>query len=366
MKITVQRQILCEAVGHISRAAAAKSAIPVLEGIYMSAENGCLYLTAYNLEMGISKTIPATVVQEGKIVISAKLLSEILHRVDGDSIDLSVDDRYMCKIQSRSSVFDIMGMAANDYPEIPSISEADSFSLPSELIKDMVRQTIFAAAKEETSKPIFTGILFELEPGSLSIVAVDGFRLAVRKEALQTDLSARFIVPAKAVAEAVRIISDEADTIKISVGSRHISIELGGYEIISRLLEGEFVNYKNSIPATFSANTKIKTREVTTIIDRISLLINENIKNPIRCVITEDKIIFSCTTALGRATDECAIQLQGEGFEIGFNSRYLVEALKASETDEVVMNFNGPYAPMILKPEQGDEFMYMIMPMRLR
>ncbi len=366
MKILVQRQLLCEAVGHISRAAAAKSAIPVLEGIYMSAENGCLYLTAYNLEMGISKTVPVQVAEEGKIVLSAKLLSEILHRVDGDRIELSVDDRYMCKIKSKNSVFDIMGMAANDYPEIPTINEADSVELPSNLIKDMVRQIIFAAAKEETSKPIFTGILFEVEPGFLSLVAVDGFRLAVRKEALNTQLNARFIVPAKAVAEAVRIISDQDENIKISVGSRHISIEIGGYEIISRLLEGEFVNYKNSIPATFSANTKIKTREVTGIIDRISLLINENIKNPIRCVIGADKITFSCATALGRATDECEIALNGDGFEIGFNSRYLVEALKACESDEVVMNFNGPYSPMIITPEQGDAFLYMIMPMRLR
>ncbi len=366
MKISVQRQLLCEAVSHISRAAAAKSAIPVLEGIYMSAQNGCLFLTAYNLEMGISKTIPVQVVLEGKIVISAKLLSEILHRIDGDVIDITVDDRYMCKIKSKNSVFDIMGMAAGDYPEIPAISEADSVSLPSNLIKDMVRQIIFAAAKEETSKPIFTGILFEIEPGSLTIVAVDGFRLAVRKEALNTNLNTRFIVPAKAVAEAVRIISDQDEEIKISVGSRHISIEIGGYEIISRLLEGEFVNYKNSVPSTFSAHTVIKTREVTGIIDRISLLINENIKNPVRCVLSADKIAFSCATTLGRATDECAIELQGDGFEIGFNSRYLVEALKACESDEVVLNFNGPYSPMIVKPVEGEAFMYMIMPMRLR
>lgn len=365
MKISVDRQLLSEVVTHLSRVASPKSSLPVLEGIYISAQNNELTLISYNLEMGMKKTIPAKVYEEGAIVISARIFGEIVRKMVDPFIDISVDDRMMCHFESGKTVFDILGLSAEDYPEIPEIKEEKAIRLPAELFKNMVNQTIFSVAGEDTQKPILKGSLFEIEPAYITVVSVDGFRMAVRREKLESGLQQSVVIPGRLLSEIVRIIREDSEMIEIYLSVNHIMIRAEGYEIISRLLEGEFINYRNSIPQTFHSTVLVKTREVIQIIERISLLISEQIKTPIRCIIQKDKMIFSCASALGRGTDSCEIDLNGEEFEIGFNSRFLLEALKAIEEEEVVLNFNGPFSPMVIQPVEKDTFSYMIMPMRL-
>lgn len=365
MKISVERHLLSEVVTHLTRVASPKSSLPVLEGIYISAENNELTLISYNLEMGMQKKIPAKVYKEGKIVISARIFGEIVRKMVDPFVDISVDDRFMCHFESGKTVFDILGINAEDYPEVPTVSEQEGICLPAALFKSMVGQTIFSVAGEDTQKPILKGALFEIEPAYITVVGVDGFRMAVRKEKLESGLNAHVVIPGRLLNEIVRIINEESDMIEIFVSQNHIMIKAENYEIISRLLEGEFINYKNSIPNKFSSTILIKTKEMIEIIERISLLISEQIKTPIRCIIQKDKMIFSCASALGRGTDSCEIELNGEEFEIGFNSRFLIEALKAAADEEVVLNFNGPFSPMVITPVENDDFSYMIMPMRL-
>ncbi|MBQ7288824.1 MAG: DNA polymerase III subunit beta [Clostridia bacterium] len=365
MKISVERHILSEVITHLSRVASPKSSLPVLEGIFVSAENNMLTLISYNLEMGMKKQIPAKVYEEGKIVISARIFGEIVRKMVEPFVDITVDDRNMCHFESGKTVFDIMGSSAEDYPQVPEINQNKGIKLPASLFKNMVNQTIFSVAGENTQKPILKGSLFEIDPAYITVVSVDGFRMSIRKEKLESGLNENVVIPGRLLSEIVRIINEESENIEIYISQNHIMVRAEEYDIISRLLEGEFINYKNSIPQNFHSTILIKTKEMIDVIERISLLISEQIKTPIRCIIEKEKMIFSCASALGRGTDSCDIELNGEEFEIGFNSRFLLEALKAIEDEEVVLNFNGPFSPMLIQPVENDAFSYMIMPMRL-
>ena len=366
MNFSVNREALCEVVSHLSRAVSSKTSIPVLEGILISAEQGSITLISYNLEMGMTKVLEAQVETSGDIVINARLLGDMLRRMDGEIVKIEVDDRQMCHISSGSAVFDIMGMLASDFPEMPTMPESKSIQLPGELLKAIVRQTIFAIAPTEGTRPILTGINFVIEEKELRMVAIDGYRLAIRKEAVDCNENLNFVVAGKALGEAVRIITEEDETVTMKVGSRHIGFEINGYVLISRLLDGEFIDYKRTIPSQFKQTVRLQTRQIIDIIERISLIINDSFSTPVRCIVSAEQIVFSCATAVGRATESCQVQMQGPDFEIGINSRYLLEALRATESDEITVHFNDGTGPVVLCPNEGDAFIYMIMPMRLK
>lgn len=366
MRFLVSREKLCEAVTNLSRAVATKATFPVLEGIHMTASEEGLKMMAYNLEIGMTKIIDITCSEEGSVVFKAKLLGEILRSMTDDTVSFEVDDRLVCKIKCGSAVFDIMGMPPSDFPEMPTVDDCEKVVFPSETLKDMVRQTIFATAPVDTQKPILTGLLFDIESDNVKMVGVDGYRLAVRKENINIGADISFVISAKTIGEAVKIITENDDNVEFFVGKRHVSMNINGYTIISRKIEGEFIDYKKIMPSSFSTTVKISTKAVISIIERISLIINDQLKTPMRCKIENYEIVFSCATALGRATDSYRVDINGEQFEIGINSRFLLDALKATETEEVTVNFNGPFASVIIKPCEGDDFLYMVMPMRLK
>ena len=366
MKVTIEREKFLEAVNHLSRIVSSKTSHPVLEGILISAEMGKSTLISYNLEMGIKKEIYASTEEEGDIVINARILADILRRMDGLSVEISTDDHLMCHIKSGAANFDIMGMASSDFPEMPSVVQKNKIVLGGEIIKNMVRRTIFAVAQNEGTRPILTGINVTISEGSVKFVAIDGFRLAIRNEKLNINNEANLIITGKAVGELVKLINDDNEDVEISISDNLISFNTNGYTFISRLLEGTFVDYNKTVPETYKQRIFVKTRELIDTIERISLVINDTFSTPIRCVLTEDNIVFSCTSSVGRATENFPISLEGEEFEIGLNSRYLIEALKAAESDTVKIEFSGPSAGVLIKPAEGEDFLYMIMPMRLR
>ena len=366
MKFSVEREKLLEAVNHLSRIVSGKTSLPVLEGILFSAEQGKLTIISYNLEMGIKKEIYASTEEAGDIVINAKLLGDILRKMDGLSVEISADDRLMCHIKSGSANFDIMGMSATDFPEMPSVSAVEPIILSGEILKNMVRRTIFAVAQSEGTRPVLTGIKVKIENGSITFVAIDGFRLAKRQEKINIEKEAEFIILGRAVSEVVKLISDDNADIEICVLGNLICFNVEGYVFISRLLEESFIDYAKIIPTTYKQRIFVKTRELIDTIDRISPIINDVFSTPVRCIISEENILFSCTSTIGRATENFPINLEGEGFEIGLNSRYLLDALKASESETVKIEFNGATSGVLIKPEENDEFLYMVMPMRLK
>lgn len=366
MIFSVERTLLCEAVSNLSRVVSNKNSIPILEGILISAKDGNINLSSYNLETGLNKTLPAQIKEEGSIVISAKFFNSILHSMNGEFVNVTVDERMMCHIESGSALFDIMGMAAVDYPEIPTIAEGKKITITAGILKEMVRQTIFAVAPVEGTRPILTGVNFEIENGNLKLVAIDGFRLAIRQEKVNINETMNFIMSGKALSEAMKIISKEDEEISIFVGRRHIAFEIEGYSFISRLLDGEFIDYKKTIPESYSQKIKVNTREIINIIERISLIISDNFTTPIRCIINEEETVFSCATSVGRATERAEIKLEGIPFEIGLNSKYLLEALRSADYENVNVCFNGGSAAVVITPENDNSFTYMIMPMRLK
>lgn len=366
MIFSVERSKLLDAVSRLQRAVGAKTSLPVLEGILISAEQGKVTLISYNLEIGMKKEIYAKCDEEGDIVINARLLSDILRRMNGLQVEIKTDDKLCCNIKSGEASFDIMGMAATDFPEMPSVTEGNTFDIDGSLLYEMVKGTSFAAAQNEGAKPILTGINFSISDNLLRLVAIDGYRLAIKTENVDIAKEIEFTLSSKAIAEAVKLINEETEKIKINVSERLISFEISGYSFIARLLEGDFVNYKKTLPIENKQRVVVNTRELINTIERVSLLISESFSTPIRCYFNELNVVFTCATSVGRATETFNTKLEGESFEIGLNSRYLLESLKAIEDENIQILFNGPNAGVLISPLEGESFKYMIMPMRLK
>ncbi len=368
MKIRVERSKILEAVLKMQKTVGSKSSMPVLEGILLSAEKGLLTLSSYNLEMGMKKEIYASCEQEGDIVINARLLADILRKLKGIDVEIESDERLVCHIKSGEASFDIMGMQASDFPEMPSLSDGENLVIDGESFCEMVKGTIFAVSQIEGTRPILTGINITVKNGILQFVAIDGYRLAIRRKKINIDNEIEFIVSGKALNEVVKLIDENSENVEIKVGKRLILFKISGYVFIARLLEGEFVNYEKIIPADYNQKTTVNTDEIIDSVERVSLLINDNFSTPIRCAFNAQELLISCSTALGRAKEKMNIELFGTEFEMGLNSRYLLEALRASETEKITFKFNGANAGVTITPadEDNNDMLYLIMPMRLK
>lgn len=368
MLFTVERSVFLEAVSKLQRIVGSKNSMPVLEGILISAEQGKVTMVAYNLEMGMKKEIYAHTTEEGDIVINARLLGDILRRMNGVQVEIRTDDKLMCHIKCEDSVFDIMGMASIDFPEIPSLGDGKRFSLDGKLLNEMVKGTMFAVSQIEGTRPILTGINVTVSDGIMQFVAIDGYRLAIRREKVNLNDELNIIIAGKALGEAVKLIDENTQEIEIAVADRLIMFCIEGYYFISRLLEGEFVNYQKTIPSEHRQTITVKTNDFINVIERVALLISDSFSTPVRCIFNEDHIVMSSVTAMGRATDTYMVTLDGDPFEIGFNSRYLLDALRAVDDENVKILFNGANAGVVIKSsnEENDDYLYMIMPMRLK
>lgn len=365
MIINCNKTQLSEAINNVSRAVAAKTTIEALEGILLKAYLGRLKLTAYDLELGISTEIEADVKQEGAVIISARLLLDMVRRMPSERVSIAVGDKNATAITGGATQFDIVGISAEEYPELPEIGEGDEVSVAAVTLKSMISQTIFSVAVTDT-RPVQTGSLFEIGDGQITIISVDGFRLALRRERLNTASELRFIVPAKSLSEVAKLIGEEDTPVTLYVGKKHIVFDVNGYHVISRLLEGNFLDYNNAIPDGCTSRVRIGVRNLGGCVERASLLITDRLKSPIRCVFEQDMVKISCQTAIGRAYDEVACDNDGAKVEIGFNNKFLLDALKACDTDEVYLEMNGPLSPMKILPPEGDGFLFLVLPVRIR
>ena len=365
MKFTVNKSDITEAVSNIQRAVSTKTSIPALEGILLSATETGLELCAYDLELGITTVIPAFVMEPGKAVLSAKLFSDIVRRTPAETVTVSVDEKNMATLESGYSRFSIIGIPAEEFPELPKLSDSTQISLPGALLKSMIRQTLFAIA-ESDAKPIHQGSLFSLENGILDVVSVDGYRLAVRREPVDFSEDLSFVVPGKTLSELLKLIKDSEEPVEISARRRHILFKIDNYTVISSLLEGEFLNYKAAIPPESQTEVVLKTREAIDSVECVCLLITDRPKTPTRCLSDNNEVKLNCTTSMGRASDQLDVEMTGQSVEIGFNNRYLLEALRNTECDEVKVQLGGPLSPMKVVPKEGDSFLFLVLPVRLK
>ena len=367
MKFTCDKYDLQQAVTICSRAAAAKSPVPALEGILITAGE-TLRLTGYDLKEGIYTDIDADVEEYGSIVVGARLFGEMIRRMPDGRVSFETDEKENVYLRCGKNEYKFMGISTQDYPEIPVIDKINSMNIPMSVLKSMINQTIFAVATTDV-RPIYTGALFEAEDKHLTIVAVDGYRMAKRSETLNESKidQCTFIVPGNCLSDIERICTEEEGNVDICVGSKHISFTIGDTVVISRKLEGEFLNYRKSIPTQFEHKILVNKSDFVNSIERVALIISEKNNSPVRMTFNDGKINLRCVNPVGNAEDECSCEGSGNGVEIGFNNKYMTDALKASGEEKVYVCINSPSSPCIIKAEdETDKFTYMILPVRLK
>lgn len=366
MKFSCEKALLTGAVSVTSRAVAVKSSIPAMEGILIEAGE-TLRLTGYNLETGIQATIPAEIVEGGSLVLSARLFGEIVRKMPDDVVVFS-SQGYMVNIKCGLSEFNILGTDPEEFPELPGVDQQNALVIGQPTLRSMISQTLFAVSDNE-SRPIHTGSLFEVDENGLTVVSVDGYRLALRHEAVEEkkgEGSFSFVVPGTALGEVEKICSGE-ESVTVTQGARHIMFQTGDTVLVCRRLEGDFLAYRNAIPRNNTIKVEVDARALLSSLDRVSLIISEKLKSPLRCVFGDGIVSITTKTAIGDAADQCPIQGNGNDLEIGFNNKYLMDALKAAPAARLRMEFTSGVAPCVILPAEGEEnFIYMVLPVRLK
>ena len=367
MKFSCEKALLQSAISTTSRAVSPKSSIPALEGILLEAGSD-LRLTGYNLETGIRTIVPADIREEGTLVLGARLFGEIVRKLPDDIVTFQ-SENYMVNIKCGMSEFNILGTDPEEFPELPTVEYQNSLILPQSRLKAMISQTLFAVSDNE-SRPIHTGSLFEVDSEGLTIVSVDGYRLALRHESIDKKEGAEtfsFVVPGAALSEVEKICSDVDEPASVTQGARHVMFKVGDTMLVSRRLEGEFLAYRQAIPRNNTIHVEGDTRALLSSIDRVSLIISDKLKSPLRCVFDSNLLKISTKTAIGDAYDECPLSGDGGGLEIGFNNKYLMDALKAAPADKVRLELTTGVSPCVILPTEGEEnFLYMVLPVRLK
>ena len=369
MRFSCEKAILQTAVTTAGRVVAPKSSIQALEGVLIEAEGDSLSLSGYNLETGIVTTVPADVGEGGAIVLSARLFGEILRRMPDDAVSIAVDGCSV-HIQCGPTSFDIMGSSDEDFPELPHVDEGRGLAISQGSLRAMIGQTAFAVSDNE-SRPIHTGALFEADGQELTMVAVDGYRLALRREKLLSqdgEEKLSFVVPGAALREVEKICADCDEPVTVTQGDRHVTFQIGDTLLVARRLEGEFLNYRQTIPQNNSIVLEAEGADLQRSIDRASLIINDKLKSPLRCKFDDGVLSITSKTAMGSAFDTCPISGDGKGLEIGFNNRFLMDAVKAAPASRVRLELNTATSPCLILPQKGDpdNFLYMVLPVRLR
>lgn len=366
MKFSCNKDIFLEAVLTTSKAASAKSTIPALEGILLELENNSMAMTGYNLEIGIKTVIPVENGVDGNIVINAKRLSEIVRKMPSGSLEIDIGENNSATIKSGRSKMSIMCMSADDYPSVPQANIENGFVTLQKTLKSMISQTVYACAVSDT-KPVFTGCLFEIKNNFLNVVAMDGLRIAVRREPLTYD-NTSFIVPQKSLEELARLLSDDDEkNITVSLEKNQVSFAFGNYTMISRIISGEFLDYEKYITYENSISAELNCSEMINTLERGMLVVSDKIKLPLKCEFSNDCLSLNCTTTLGSYSDEVAVKYGGEPFTIGLNTKFLLDAVKASESSDVKLIMTGKsIEPVLIVPKEGNEFTFLIMPMRLK
>ncbi len=367
MRFTCEKSMLVSGLNITGRTVAQKSTLTALEGILCQAGSG-LTLTGYNMETAISYRIEAEVSDPGTCVLPAKLFGDIIRRLPEGPVTVVVNDDFKVAIRSGYASFSISAESAEDYPELPDVDEGRAIRIPQSAMKELISGTIFAVS-ENQARPVHTGVKFEVSDNAVSAIAVDGFRLARRtfhpENPTGRDLS--FVVPAQGLKEVEKILSDSEEDVAFTKGSKHILFEMGEATLICRLLEGDFLDWRRVVPTNCPVKLTAHVSDLSGSIERVGLIVSEKYKSPVRCVFSNQEILMRTSTTIGAAEDRCSIAGDGKELEIGFNVRYLADALRAVPSEEVVLELTNGLSPIVLTPaEDKYDFAYMVLPVRIK
>ena len=366
MKFSCEKAILQAAISTASRAVSAKSSIPALEGLLLEVD-AHLTVSGYNMQTGIRTTVAADITEGGSLVLSARLFGDMIRRLPDDIVVFASDKNLNVKLTCGDASYDLSAISAADYPDLPEVEDQFSFQIQQKILRSMIGETSFAVSTNE-ARPVHTGSLFEIGEKGLTMVAVDGFRLALRKEPiLEKNGNFEFVVPGASLSEVEKICRETDDPVDVHQGARHVLFKMGDTILIARRLEGEFLAWRQAIPRNNPIKVTVETKQLLSCIERVSLIVSEKLKSPLRCVMGEGEIHITTRTAIGNAQDRCPMEGSGNGLEIGFNNRYMMEALKAASREKVTLELSSPITPCIIVPADGeDNFLFMVLPVRLK
>ena len=371
MKFICEKSNLLKALNSVIRGVSSKTTMPILEGILIQTNDNEVKLTTYDLEIGIEYVIECEVIEQGNTVVTASMFSEIIRKLPDTDISITLDDKELLVIECEGSLYKLATMNPIEFPELPKIDEEHSIKLEQNILKDMISKTIFAVSTE-SHRPIFTGCLFEIKENTINVVAVDGYRLGWKRKALENEVNDfKVVIPGKTLLEVNKIITDTFDEIKISVAKNQALFEMERCKIVTRLLEGEFLDYEKVIPKTFETRIRANKKELQECFERVSLIsmstIEKERKYPVKVSVDIGKIVISCKNQAGDAKEEIFLSTEGKNLEVGFNPKYFLDALKAIEDEEVYVEFGSSLSPSIIKSvDETDDYVYMILPIRIQ
>ncbi len=364
MKFICEKQKLQEGISIASKAITGKTTMPILEGIYITAKNNELTLIGSDMDVSIETKVQANVQEEGMLVIDSRIFGEIIRKLPNSDVVIETLENEIMQITCEKSVFNLVYMNGEDYPELPKINENLSVEVPQNILKSMIKGTSFAIAQDET-RPILQGILFEVKNKNLNLVALDGYRLAIRSEFLDNDSDVEVVIPGKTLNEVSRILEDTSEIVKITFTNNHILFNLNDTKVVSRLLDGKFVNYISLLPQEHKIYIDVNKQQLQNCIERASLMAKDSNSNLIKLDVQEENIIITSNSQLGKVREELNVNLQGESIQIAFNSRYLLDVLKNIDGDEVVLEMTSGVSPCVIKCKNTDNSKYLVLPVRI-
>ncbi|NLY77128.1 MAG: DNA polymerase III subunit beta [Tissierellia bacterium] len=363
MKININQNTLASHISIVQRGISARSTLQILDGILLEAYNGKLKLTSTDLEIGIETHLDCNVIEEGSIVINSRIFGDIIRKLPNSIISIEVKDNNI-NIKCESSEFNILGSNPFDYPELPKLIDEDSFRIPGDLFKNAIKKTVFATAKDET-RPILTGVLLEIEGNKCSFVSLDGYRLALSNLSISTDKDIRVIIPGRVLEELSKILGDDEEEVKISTSAGNIIFNLGDTIVTSRLLEGQFLNYKDIIREEHDTRIEVNRKSLQDSLERASLLAKEEKANLVKLNIQDNEVIVKSNTEIGNVYEKIESKQEGDNVNIAFNSKYLLDGIKVIDSEEIELSFMGSLNPCIIKPVDDKNYTYLVLPVRL-
>ena len=366
MKFSCSNIDFYEAANACAKAASINTNIPVLEGILISADDNVV-MTGNDMKIAIECTFTANIFSKGKIVVPAKILCEILRRMPEGTIFFELTGQSNVNIKCGELDFNIIGLPAEEFPEIPASDAVRTMQIKPAVIKDIVGHNMFAVAQTEL-KPVLTGIKIAINANEITAASLDGYRMAVSKiVADEFYENGEFIIPGRTLSELEKLVSGMEESVNVNIGEKSVMFEFGNVRFFSRLLDGEFVNYKNLIPKEFNYNATVSVNEFIKSIDRASLLTgSDGTKVPIRITYEKDKITVNCETPRGDFKDVLAVKADcEEAFEVGYNYRFLMDALRSADCEFVKISIVGSINPTVITPVEDDKFLFIVVPVKL-
>ncbi|WP_027086756.1 DNA polymerase III subunit beta [Cohnella panacarvi] len=376
MKLTILRGELNEAIQHVSKAVASRTTIPILSGIKVDAGYNGVTLTASDTDISIQSFIPletqektiVTVDRTGSVVLPAKFFVEIVKKLPHEEVHIEVGERFQTLIRSGATEIQLVGLDPEEFPILPSIQEDQVVTIPGDLLRDMIRQTVFAVTTNE-STPILTGVLWNLQDGYYKFVATDRHRLASRTANVNAG-DVRFsniVISGKTLNELAKIVPDQNVNVDIVVADNQVLFKLGNVLFYSRMLDGTYPDTSKIIPQSFKTELILNTKQLSEAIDRAYLLSREEKTNIVRLITTDTGgiEISSSSSELGKVTEQLDVtELRGEPLKIAFNSKYMIDVLKVLDSEELFIGFTGAMSPIIIKPRDHENSLFLILPYR--